>query len=514
MSTSDQVDRRVALRGSSASLLGAMYAGFAGFGLNIIVGRLYGAHLAGVFYQSIAIFMILNCVALLGSETGFFRMAAHYRALDRHGDAWTLTRRVLPALLVSGSAVSMALLLATPFVAERIDPGDTDRASAFLHVLCLTLVVSAGGQAFLAGTRAFGGVRPFVLLYQLWLPTSRAVLVILAVDVPLPDWRMILAWTAPLVAMDAAAVVYVFRRSSAAVRGQSEHALPPVPPRRIVREFWSFSLPRALASLFETVIVWADVLIVGYLLSPALAGVYGIASRFITTGTMAMEATRLATAPMFAAAFARGDRSRTQALYEFSTVWLVLLSWPVFLTMATFAPLLMSVIGDEFEAAVPAITVMSLLVLVYLGFGNVNAIMLMAGRSRTTATITFFSMVLNVGANFVVVPRFGVAGAAVVWGTTLAFDSALCTWQCRNQLGLRMPLRAISLAGGVCLVAFGLPGLLVRTTMGASWSTFAAFVLVSIPVYGLLTWKLRSSLHVEDIWAALGRLKQRGGATR
>ena len=502
---SQHADRATAARSGALGMLGAAYAGALGFLLTVVIGRFFGSHTAGLFFESVAIFTVLNGVALMGADTGMIRTTARLRAMGRDRDLSTLVRVTVPALIFSGTVAGLVLWTAARQAAEWMNPEEPDQALAFLRVLAGTLVISALGQAYLHGTRAHGSIRPFVLLYQVALPTSRVLLVLMVAMMDGGAARhdaLAWAWAGPLVAMDLAAVAYIARKSR-----RRDLPCPPSSPgprtggRFVAAEMWGFSLPRGVASLFETGLVWIDVLVVGYYLGPAIAGSYAAASRFVTTGTLAMEATRLATAPILATAFAHGDRDRARAVFGYTTVWLILISWPLFITLALHSHIVMACMGQGFEPAAGALRLMAVMMLVYSAMGNVNALLLMAGRSNLTALNTALSLTLNVALNVALVPAMGVAGAAVAWGTALIFDSVLCSLECRYLLQVTQQVRPATAAMVVSVVAFGLPALATRALHLPTLAEVALNAITSLSLYGMLLWWRRADLYLDGFFS-------------
>ncbi|WP_028472866.1 lipopolysaccharide biosynthesis protein [Nocardioides alkalitolerans] len=498
-------DRRSMARSGAVSLAGSLVAAVGGFALTIIVGRLFGAHLSGLYFQAVAVFMILNGIAVAGSDTGLVRALSARRAVGADRRAWhALTVTLTPVLLWS-LVVAAVLAVMADDLAATFEPADQEVVRAFLLVLAGTLVASAVGQAALNGTRSLGSVLPYVVLYQLWLPASRVLAVGLLAFVDAPATLLLLTYAVPLVLMDVVAVVYLVRRLRRAAADAPRLDDEAGARRTEAVEVWGFNLPRGVASCLELAIVWADVIIVGILLGPAAAGAYAAASRFVTTGTMAMEALRLQSAPHLAASWSRGDRDRFVDVYQVTTVWLVLLSWPLFLGLATWSPLLLGFIGDDFAVAAPALTVLALGMLVYVAMGNVNSALLMAGLSGVTAMNTAVALALNVVLNLALVPVLGLVGAAIAWAACLAIDSILCFVRGRGRTGVAMPWRPVALAGASAVVAFGVPGLAVRLLAEPSLVWASAHLVGGLAVYAVLLHHFRGALGLPAFLPLLRR---------
>ena len=492
-----QSDRRSITRGGIFTMGGSLFAGVMGFALNIVLGRYFGAHGSGVFFEAVSIFIIVNGIAVVGSDTGTLRLVAARRSLHAHTDVWSILRITTWPVLLWSATLAVLIWFTSGPISERLLAEDAGLLEGYLKVAGITLIFSALGQAALGGSRGFGSVRPYIALYQVGLSTARIAFVVLVGALGSSSAWLMPVWCLPLVVIDLLAIGYVVRRAQADLRT----CTTPAADTSVTsfREIWRFNVLRGIASFFETCIVWIDVLVVGYFLGPAMAGAYAAASRFITTGTMAMEAMRIGSANTIAEAFAHGDKVRANQAYQLSSVWVVLLSWPVFFGLATFAPFILGVIGDDFLVAAPAMVVMSLGILVYLLMGNINALMLMAGRSDITATNSFFTVILNLALNLVLVPKIGLIGAAIAWSVSLAFDSTLCLLRGYRNTSAVPPWRALLVAALTCAGAFGLTGLVVRAIGEQDIVWFVGYGVVSLCVYLVALNRLRGQLHLQDL---------------
>jgi O-antigen/teichoic acid export membrane protein len=66
----------------------------------------------------------------------------------------------------------------------------------------------------------------------------------------------------------------------------------------------------------------------------------------------------------------------------------------------------------------------------------VGILLNMTGHERTTAKGRFISTSLNVGLNLLLIPLFGISGAAVATAIALATWNILLWWAVRKQLGI------------------------------------------------------------------------------
>ncbi|MGP4026725.1 hypothetical protein [Actinomadura sp. 3N407] len=511
-------------RGGAIGLLGSLTSAVSGFVLAIVVARVLGPAGAGVFFVVVAVFTMVTEVTMLGADSGLVRSGARLRALGRtDGLRRVLYGAHLPVLAASLVAAAGVLAL-TPWIAGTfVDAEHRDTAELMLWIAAPLLVVSALGRVALGGTRGLGGVAAFSVIQNIALPVSRPLLILLTFTLGLGLAGAMLAWSLPVLGVAMAGLWVLGRR----VRGlESGGAEPPAkdpvakdPVAKIpaaggsagtredpasVRRFWAFSGPRGLAATLETAMVHANVPLVAALLTSADAGVYSTATRFVVSGTLALQAARLVIAPQIAAALARDEPRDAEALYSVATGWVLAVSAPIFLVLATYGSFVLGLFGEEFTRGGRVLAVLAGAMLVVLMFGNVQAVLLMGGKSSWALVNKSAALVAGTVAVFVLVPRYGLIGAAVAWALARLVDTSLGAVQVRYRLGLRLALGPACALAGWALLWFGGAGIAARWALGDGRAGFVVYCLVAVAGYGLaLWWRRENLLQVSALRAAL-----------
>lgn len=497
---------RETARGGLVGLAGAVVAAAAGFALTAVVARTLGPELTGVFFIVVALVTILGEITELGADTGLVRTAAAHRALGRTGALRGLLRGALVPVALASAAATALFALAVPWSADLlVDPGMRDDALVFLALAAPAVAVWALRNVALAGTRGLGSVTAFTLVNNVALPASRPLLVLVCLAAGWPAWTVMASWTLPAVLACVAALL-LLRRVLRRVE-ENEPASAPTPARRaVVREFWGFSGPRGVAAALEIAIVWLDVLIVGALVATREAGLYATTSRFITTGTLVLAAVRIAIAPQLSALLARGEKPEAERLNNVATTWIVAGSWPLYLVLAIGGPYVLRLFGDGFAEGATALAVLCGAMLLALPAGNVQTVLLMGGRSGWSLANKAVALAVMVVADLLLVPPYGIVGAAVAWGLTILVDNGLAVLQVRYGMGLRPGVAGPALAAALALAAFGGTGLAVRASLGMTAPAFWLFCVAATAVYAGSLFVLRGRLHLD---ALLGALKNR-----
>jgi O-antigen/teichoic acid export membrane protein len=352
----------------------------------------------------------------------------------------------------------------------------------------------------LGATRGFGDVVPFTVVNNLALPAIRPLLAGAAMLAGGGVIAVAYAWSAPMCVGLAIAAWIVWKQLKRLPSGAGSWAG--------WREFWRFTLPRGASAVLEIVLVWADVLIVGLLLGPAEAGIYAAASRFITSGTLAEAALRIAVAPRYSSLLSQQLVDRAQALYSVSAGWILLMSWPIYVSLALYGDVVLGIFGAEFTAAATALAVLAVGMMIALAAGNIQTLLLMSGNSAWQFGNKVAAVVVNVGLNLWLVPEFGIVGAAVAWSVTMTFDAVLTVVEVRRLVGIHPSLRRMLRAAVPVLVCYGLVGLAVRALLEPSVLVVVGAIAVSTALYGLWCWRERRTFDLSTFKDVLLRRQE------
>jgi O-antigen/teichoic acid export membrane protein len=480
-------------RGWLLNLFGVLSSGLFGFIFGVVVARGLGASGAGVFFSAVALFTIASAGAQFGASTGLIRSIARFRAL-RQSDviAPTLTAALLP-IAATGIVLGVALfVLAGDFAELVLDGAAAATAERYLQVFAPFLPLAVVSTALLGATRGFGTMIPFVAIEQLGKAIFRPALALGVLAAGLGSVAFAFAWAVPQAlgfGAAAGALILLIRRgqtSRSAFRPTAETAA----------EFWRFAAPRGVAGIFQITLFWLDTILVAALASPHDAGIYKAAISYITQGTFANQAIVFVIGPLLSALLAQELHDRARSVYQTATWWLSALAWPVYLTLAIFAPLCMSVFGPEFVSGGTTLVILAVPMLLAMAAGPVNVVLLMAGKSVWNLLNVALALVTNVVLNVLLIPPFGITGAAVAWAATIV------VWNVAALLEVRFFLNLQPLGGGFPLVAlmavgcYGGIGLAVRLGLGATLPAFLLFALLATAVYLFLLWRFRDALQV------------------
>lgn len=395
-----QVTLRRVARGGAAGITGAGVGALSQFLLVVVVTRGFSKEEAGAFFTAVALALMAAGIAKLDAGNGLVYFIARSRTYDYRGISGYIKAGLVPSVFVA--CVGGVVLYPQ------------------LGMLAVVLPLIVAADVLLAATRGFGSMRPTALYDGILLPVGQLVLVALT-PLALP-----VAWGLPY------ALVVVL--AAVALRGRVPRT-PYLPGTG--RDLWRYTAPRSLAGAIQAVFQRLDIVVVALLGGPAQAAVYTAATRFKVVGQLANQGLAQAAQPGLVRALADGDLVRARELYQATTVWLVVLTWPVWIGYAALAPWLLRVFGSGYGAAAPVALVLAGTMMLATACGMVDVVLTAAGHTSASLLNLVAAIGCTVVLDLALIPGHGALGAVLGWAGGTVVKNLLPLWQIHQRYGLR-----------------------------------------------------------------------------
>ncbi len=491
-------------RGSGANLVGIAVLAGCTMLMTIAVSRSLSKEAAGVFFSTTAIFVLATVIGQLGSNTGLVYFLSRARGAGTTELAREFVRCARGPVLFVAISMAVALYIFAPELSQVIN-GDNQRQSTdYLRVLAFFIPLAGLENIMLAATRGLGTMRANVIVEQFGRPVLQLILVLMALAISgtgaLP-W----AWAVGYLPAAIAATIWWQRNSARWVRAAPE--MTKSDRRSLNREFWRFSGPRALASVGQSAMQRLDIVLVGALAGATAAALYTAATRFLVIGQMGTRAISMAVQPKLGAALGRADYTSAKFLYHIATAWLMILTWPMFFIFLVFSERLLTIFGPGYESGTDVLRVLAVAMLIGTGCGMVDMVLNMAGKTSWNMYNVFLSMGVQLGLDIILIPQFGILGAAIGWAVAIILSNIIPLTQLALALRLHPFGRASLLAAAVSGLCWLAVPAISRIFLGDSWGALLGISALSLACYAPLVWLVRGPLHLSVLRAIRGKKK-------
>jgi O-antigen/teichoic acid export membrane protein len=493
-------------RGGSLNILGGITFTFFAFIFAVILTRTLHATGSGVFFVAIALFTVVTTIGQAGADVGLVRFLPRSIELGRTQDLRPTIKVALFPVLAFASTVAIGMIVFAPELSHALVHGvNRDAAVPYIHAIAPFLPLACFSVVALAGTRGLGTMLPFTTVRNIGEAALRPAFAIVVVLAGLSTVWFALGWGIASALSATAAAIWLLKLLRRAEQTDPEALTRPhTRYRRLAADFWTFSGARGMAQVFQIGVVWMDTLLLGALASSRDAGIYTAASRYVTVGNFALQAIVLAIGPQLSAMLTRRDYNRAKAVYQSATCWLMVPAWPVYIGLAIFSPFLLSLFGKDFESGQTALTILACAMLFNMATGPVTVVLLMSGKSLWNLLNTMTSLTVNVTLNVLLIPKYGMTGAAIAWTASIIVNNVLpiieiWVFMRLHPLSIGSPIVALS-----AVACYGGFGVLIRHFVGLNLGTLLVWAIVSSACYAFLLWRFREPLHLGIFREALG----------
>ena len=180
-----------------------------------------------------------------------------------------------------------------------------------------------------------------------------------------------------------------------------------------LKNILAISIPLMFAQSVQFIMAWTDKLMIGNMMTSQDVGIYHIAFKLSMFASIGLMAINSIAAPKFAELYAKQDFDGLKKVVNQSTKLIFWSTIPLVAIFFIFPEFLLGIFGDKFKIGVTAFIFLSCGRLISSFSGSVGNILQMTGNQNIYAKILFLGAILNVLLNLILIPRYGINGAAI-----------------------------------------------------------------------------------------------------
>jgi len=374
----------------------------------VVLARWMGSNQYGIYVFVWTCVLWLGGLADLGLSVASIRLIPRYRETGDFAHMRGLIRGSRLAALLVGTAIA-AMGVAALWLLKPLE--DHYMLPAYIALGCLPLYALTQVQDGLGKGFAWMGVSlvpPYILR-----PTLLLLGMVTAHIAGLP----MEATTAAGAAIVATWGAGLFQ--TLLINRRLPDVVPPGERRYAFKAWILAALPLLVMTGSDLTLQSADVLIVSRYMTPTDVAIYFAAAKTMALIMFVHYAVGSAVANRFAALGARGDKEALRAFVREAVHWTF---WPslaaAILLLALGLPLLW-LFGPQFTQGYPVMLILVVGFLFRSSMGPAEFLLNMLGEHKICAAVLFTTAVLNIALNLVLVPAFGLMGAATATSTSL-----------------------------------------------------------------------------------------------
>lgn len=389
--------------GGGVTFSGKLFTNVLRLGTAILLARILGADELGLYNLALSGLSIAMGISLFGLDAALVRFIAVMSGRGDDEGIWDVLQVGVGISLLLSAILGTALFALSYVVADRVfhEPRlapALQLASAFVPLM---VIYDQMGNV-LKGFKKFNEAVVAQYVYQ---PIVRLLLIGLLVIVGLNARTAVIAYGLGAVS-SSVAMIYSLNKHFPVRR----------PLRfswRTVKEMTNFSGPVWMSGLLNQFQGNIQSVFIGTMNTIAGVGVFGVASQITSVSGEFSSSINSTSKPVMAELQDRGDVHQMERIYQTANKWVVIVQIPIFLLMVIFPRAILSVFGESYIDGSKALIILAVAAFIKVITGMGGIIIDMAGYTKLKLFNSFLRLVIYIGLDYLLIPRFGLVGASI-----------------------------------------------------------------------------------------------------
>jgi len=186
------------------------------------------------------------------------------------------------------------------------------------------------------------------------------------------------------------------------------------------------SFPVMITGSIALVMGWMDIIMLSMYGTAADVGIYSMALKLATIISIALSAINSILAPKISHLYSISDFKNLEKIIHQATKMIFLIAFPILVICIIIPSYIMGMFGEDFKVGAVALIILSLGQFVNAISGSVGYILNMTDKENALRNITLVTAFLNIILNYIMIPKYGMNGAAIATAISIAFWNLYC----------------------------------------------------------------------------------------
>ncbi len=450
-----------------------------GYLIRIVMARFFGAADYGLFSLASALISVFTVVCLLGTNQGVARFIPFYRVRNQPEN--------VKGVIISGLKIilplSIILTIIVFFLSEIISVLVFQEPSLILmlQVFVIAIPFSVLLIYFAYCLRGFKQMKYVVLSEEIFKHILTFIFIITFFFIGIDILGAVFAHIVGFVAAVALAFYYI--RKSFPDMGKIKAV-------SMKRKLISFSWPISIMGFLWIIVRSTDTIMLGFFSTSTQVGIYNIAMPTAYMLSLVITSFIYIFLPVMSELYSKKQDSEMKSIFESVSKWVFILTFPLFLLMLFFPDSIINLFfGQQYLQASTPLAILATGYLIFSVGKTANTSILAAGKTRINLLCSSMMTIVNVILNLIMIPWWGIIGAATATAISLVIFTASCMSFNYRYMKLRTVNKSYLRSVISGLISMLLIYTLARFAFGmlipwwALFLLFAAFLLVYILLF-------------------------------
>ncbi len=373
-----------------------------------MIPRYYGVENFGIFNLTFALIMVATVISRVGLDTYVVRVIS---TLKEKKEISLFLKSVLKILFITSLLVSLFILLLSPLLNKYLFK--SIEATPYLTLLAIMVLPYTLFNVLVEIFRALDDIKIYSFFRNLSQNGSIALLLAISIFFSL-DWNPVYILFSAITIITLSLIISLYKflkRNNISIEIKGEYK------EKILKH----SYPMFLTASVMFLMGYVDSFMISYYLDEYQVGIYGACislSMIITFIPMAIGGY---ISPKVAQAYSNREREEVKSLFKDSVKLIAITTIPIFVAIVYFSDFFLGLFGQEFTVATMTLMIVSIGYLSESLCGPVGFILNMTDNQHIFMKILLISLFINVLFNALLIPIYGINGAAIALMLSMLF---------------------------------------------------------------------------------------------
>ncbi|NOZ47018.1 MAG: flippase [Chlorobi bacterium] len=390
-------------KGSSIALVFKSFGILMQYLLFFYIARKYGSEMLGIFSTCFTILLIGSVFGKLGLDTSIVKFIAQLKAIKKDNFIFITYITGFKLVFISGLLVAMLIYLTSGYLSRVFfNTPDAQHYMKLVSYAVFTFVILGYNAEILRGLKR-------ITFYSFFQNGSIYLLMLLFLYAGVFNSSkegVIESLTLSVLVLMLFSFLILRNGLAKYLPGYSKEKY--FTSGKILKTSW----PMMLSNSLFFVMNWIDILMLSYFKDESMVGIYNTCVKIAGINSVALIAINSIASPKFAELYAQNYKSKFKRFVKHTSLLNVAISLPIFLLIVIFPKDLLSIFGGEFVSGSGALLILVAGQMFNSLSGSTMHLINMTGQEKTGRNIILFGAILNFILNFILIPVYGIEGAA------------------------------------------------------------------------------------------------------
>tara|TARA_Y100001970_G_scaffold73596_1_gene93389 strand:+ start:313 stop:1599 length:1287 start_codon:yes stop_codon:yes gene_type:complete len=378
-----------------------------GFFLMYLITNFYGAEGMGIFALSQTILMVMVMLSVFGTDTASLKYSSQYSNNNEYRKLNSLYFSIFKFVIVSSIFISIIILLIKGELSVFFNKSLLNHSLFFISLSILPMsFININSESL----RGIGEYSLFTIFRYVLIPVL-TILFIYVLDNNNDLLTPIKAYAISICIISLLSFTFLLKEIKFFKYFSNIDSN--------LNDIVKYSFPVLISNSMLLLIQWIDIIILGYFETSNTVGIYSVVMKISLFSSVILFSINSIVASEFSRLYSLDKMVDLRILIKKSSKIIFFITIPVLILIVYFSKSILGYFGYEFIMANKTLYILVAGQFINVLCGSVGYILMMTEKQNIFKNIMIFATCVNIILNIVLIPKYGINGAAIASSISL-----------------------------------------------------------------------------------------------